>query len=96
MFGINSFEQIGQIVEGHFKELTRQENALYDTRIKICEKCPLYTESDLGPICDSKKCWNEKEKEMSLFPNIGSVCGCGCRLQAKSRLKEAKCVLGKW
>ena len=43
MFGINSFEQVGQIVEGHFKELTRQENALYNTRIKICEKCPLYT-----------------------------------------------------
>ncbi len=96
MFGINSFEQVGQIVEGHYKELTNQENTLYEQRIKICKECPLYTESAIGPICDSKKCWNSVTKEVTTFPKTDSTCGCGCRLQAKSRLKNAKCVLGKW
>lgn len=54
MFGIN----VGQVIKGHVNEITKQENALYESRIKICQTCPLYTETSLGPICDSKKCFN--------------------------------------
>lgn len=96
MFGINSFNQVGQIVIGHFKEITNKENELYEKRIKICKTCPLYTNSSLGPICDSKKCWNDKINSLELLPNKNNKCGCGCRLNAKTRLVEAECVLNKW
>lgn len=96
MFGVNSWEQVGQIAEGHFNEITNKENDLYESRIKICRKCPLFTTSALGDICDSKKCWNTVEKEISLYPGSNIICGCGCRLSAKLRLKGAKCVLGKF
>lgn len=91
------FGKINDIVEGHYKEITNQENELYEKRIKICKKCPLYTvNSVLGEICDSKKCWNEKENIIETFPSQNNTCGCGCRLSAKTRLKQAKCVLNRW
>ena len=36
MFGINSVKQMGQVIEGHFKEITGIEDDLYLKRIKIC------------------------------------------------------------
>ena len=30
------------------------------------------------------------------YPGKNITCGCGCRLQAKARLINAKCVLNKW
>lgn len=95
MFGVNSLEQIGDIFEGHIKEITKQENDLYNERIKICKKCPLYSER-LGGVCDSKKCWDETKKQIVFYPGKGITCGCGCRLQAKTRLISSKCVLNKW
>ena len=51
MFGINSVRQMGQVIEGHFKEITRTENDLYSNRIKICKACPLYSVKDgIGEI----------------------------------------------
>ena len=95
MFGINSFEQVGQIAEGHFKEITKQENELYEFRIKICRKCPLFSEGSFGPYCDSKKCIDKNTHELT-YGNFNAICGCGCRLKAKLRLKKAHCVLEKW
>ena len=95
MFGINSFEQVSQIAEGHLKELTKQENALYESRMEICKKCPLFSDT-LGGICDSKKCWNTESKQLVKYPGEHVTCGCGCRLSAKTRLKNAHCVLNKW
>lgn len=97
MFGVNSISQIGDIVEGHYKELTKQENDLYTQRIAICKTCPLYSVVDgLGEICDPKKCWNEKEQILETYPSNNNICGCACRLAAKTRVKHAKCVLSKW
>ena len=93
MFGINS---VSDIVAGHFNEITNRENELYETRIEVCKKCPLYSESKLGPICDSSKCLNIKTNELVYGPGKDITCGCGCRLNAKLRLKNAKCVLEKW
>lgn len=95
MFGINSFDQIGDIVEGHYKEITDKENELFEQRIKICKNCPLYSDK-LGGICDSKKCWDIIKNTPESFPGKNIICGCGCRLPAKLRLKNAKCVLNKW
>ena len=94
MFGINSFEQVGQIAEGHFKEITKQENELYESRIKICRECPLFSHSTLGDVCDAKKCWDGNK--VVKYPGPDVVCGCGCRLDAKARVRGAKCVLNKW
>ena len=94
MFGINSFEQVGQIAEGHFKEITKQENELYESRIKICRECPLFSHNALGDVCDAKKCWDGNK--VVKYPGPDVVCGCGCRLDAKARVRGAKCVLNKW
>lgn len=92
MFGIN----VGQVIKGHINEITNQENALYEARIKICKKCPLYTETTFGPVCDSKKCFNPNTNKSQYYPSAGYICGCGCRLSAKTRLKDSECVLNKW
>ena len=94
MFGINSFAQVGQIAEGHFKEITKQENELYESRIKICRECPLFSHSTLGDVCDAKKCWDGNK--VVKYPGPDIICGCGCRLDAKARVRGAKCVLNKW
>lgn len=94
MFGINSFEQVGQIVEGHWNELTNKNEDLSKKRLKICNDCPLMTMTALGPICDAKKCWDGHQ--VTSIPGEGKTCGCQCRLRAKSALINAKCVLGKW
>ena len=94
MFGINSFEQVGQIAEGHFKEITKQENELYESRIKICRECPLFSHNTLEDVCDAKKCWDGNKVVKYSGPDI--ICGCGCRLDAKARVRGAKCVLNKW
>ena len=91
------FGKVGDIIKGHYKELTNQENDLYEKRIAICRKCPLYTVSEsLGEICDGKKCWNSKLNSIESFPSPETTCGCGCRLKAKTRLANAKCVLNRW
>lgn len=92
MFGIN----VKQIVSGHIKELTKQENDLYESRIRICRQCPLYTKTSFGPICDSKKCVNPETNEVKTYPESGYICGCSCRLEAALRLKNKKCNLNKW
>ena len=84
------------IIHGHYNELTGKEEDLYLERIEICKQCPLYTETSLGPICDSKKCFNSETNKTQSYPSEGYTCGCACRLNAKTRLKNAKCVLNKW
>lgn len=91
------FGKVGDIIEGHYKELTNQENDLYEKRIAICRKCPLYTvNKDLGEICDGKKCFNSKLNSIEPIPSHDTICGCGCRLKAKTRLVNAECVLNRW
>lgn len=96
MFGINSFHQVKEIAEGHWNEFTGKEQDLSKQRLEICSTCPLISETALGPICDSSKCWDTINEKVVSYPGENIVCGCGCRLQAKTSLKNAKCVLGKW
>lgn len=93
MFGINN---VSDIVKGHYNEITNKENELYETRIEICKQCPLCTNSSIGYICNSSKCINIKTGELVYAPGKDIACGCGCRLSAKTRLPNAKCVLNKW
>lgn len=85
-----------QIIEGHLKEIAGKEKTLSESRISICKECPLCSINRLGLVCDAKKCLNKETEEVVSFPGKNITCGCGCRLEAKTRLKNAKCVLGKW
>lgn len=85
------------IIEGHLKELFNQEEELYIKRIRICLDCLLYKiDPILGEICNSKIYLNPETNMTSVYPKNGYYKGCGCRLKAKGRLKDAKCPLEKW
>ena len=49
----------------------------------------------MGPICNPKLYMNENG-ETSDYQRIGFKRGCGCRLNAKTRLQYAKCTHGRW
>lgn len=94
---INSFEQIKQIASGWKKSLLNEEEELSKKRTAICKQCPLYTnDAVFHGKCDSGKCFDTKEMKLVPSPGPNIVCGCGCKIDAKSRLKNAKCVLNKW
>lgn len=93
MFG--NIDQVKQIVKGHFNEISNKEQELYNYRIRICRECPLYSDTSFGPMCDAKKCI-DKNGNLFSFKKNNCISGCGCRLNAKTRVKDAKCVLNKW
>lgn len=84
------------IIEGHINELFKKEQDLYDDRIKICDECQLESSTLVGKVCDARKCIKNGILYDKEHKPLKSTCGCGCRLSAKLRLKEEKCVLGKW
>ncbi len=85
------------IIDGHLKELLNKEEDLSKQRVNICKSCPLYKiDSILGEICNSKLYLNLETNQVSTYPRKGYYNGCGCRIQAKSRLITAKCPLNKW
>ena len=88
---------MNKIIEGHLKELFNKEEDLSVKRMIICKSCPLYKiDPLLGEICNSKLYLNPDTNQTSNYPRQGYYNGCSCRLQAKSRLIDAKCPLNKW
>lgn len=87
---------IDQIVRGHFNEVMNREEQLYTKRMSICSTCPLLEVGSWGKVCSNKKYINLKTDKVSTFPCESCVNGCGCRLEAKTRVQEAKCPLSKW
>lgn len=97
MFGLDnvtSVKQVKQIAEGWANDLLKRENELYESRMKICRKCPLYDEE--SDRCDAKKCYNPKTGEIASHPFPGAICGCNCYMSKKTRVPESHCVLNKW
>ena len=65
MFGINSLKQLSQIGEGWAKDIMNKEQQLYESRIKICKKCPLFTDDLIFKgKCDAKKYYNPETNEL--------------------------------
>ena len=88
---------LGAIIKGHTKEVFNREKSLFETRMKICNECELMTHDKiLGNICNRKKWLNIKTGEVSDTKKDGFFNGCGCRLNAKLRIKEAECPINKW
>ena len=50
-----------------------------DQRMSICKQCPLYKESQYGPVCNSAKFISPDGKDWSWLKKKGYVRGCGCR-----------------
>lgn len=87
---------IREIVEGHINEAFGSEQDLAESRLAICRACPLMKKKLYGFVCDSTTYLNVETNETSLIRKPGFEKGCGCRLEAKTRLKDSKCPLGKW
>lgn len=86
---------IVDIVNGHVYELFNLQEELSKNRLRICYKCPLYLQK-YGGMCNSKLWLNVTTGDVSLHEKPEYKQGCGCRLQAKTRLANAKCPLDKW
>lgn len=93
MFGVNTKE----IARGWVNDLLNKEKELYLYRMNICKDCVLYSEGGtFGPVCDSSKCVDVHTGALAYAPTGNTICGCSCFLNKKTRVKSAKCVLGKW
>lgn len=87
--------EVNQIIKGHVNELLGINKDISKERLEICYKCPIYTKH-LGGICNSSLWFNPKNNDVIAHQEDGYVRGCGCRLQAKTKLKDAHCPAKKW
>lgn len=87
--------EIGNIVNGHVNELLGLNKDISKERMKICQKCPLFS-LKYGGLCNNKLYIDPNTDDVSITPKDGYVRGCGCRLQAKTSLLNAKCIIDKW
>lgn len=88
-------ENIRDIVTGHLYELRGNHTYLMTKRMSVCRGCPLYKYKN-GGICRSDLWINPLTNEISATEKPEYVRGCGCRLNAKTRIPEAHCPAGKW
>lgn len=86
---------VRDVVEGHLNEVVNKNTSLSEVRMQICKECPLYKSTTLGPICNNKL-YMDSEGNTSENPLNGYKKGCGCRLNAKTRLERAVCTHGRW
>lgn len=86
---------IKDIIEGHINEAANINKNISAVRMEVCKKCPLFKLSTLGPICNNKL-YMDSEGHTSTNPLPGYKKGCGCRLNAKTRLDRAVCAHGRW
>lgn len=86
---------IAQIIEGHAKEALGLDTDISEARLKICHRCPLFSNA-LGGMCNSRLWLNVETGDVSTNARPGYQNGCGCRLNAKTRLINAHCPVNKW
>lgn len=86
---------IMDVVNGHVKEVLNLEKDLSKSRLKICYRCPLYSKK-WGGLCNNKLWLNPNNGDVSIEDKPGYINGCGCRLQAKTRLANQVCPVNKW
>ena len=91
----NLLKQGSDIVEGHVSEFLGLEKDLSESRMDVCKKCPLYKEN-FGGQCNPRLWLNPETGDVSTMKRDGFFKGCGCRLQAKTRLPGAHCPAHKW
>lgn len=87
--------EVKNIIHGHYNELLDKNSDISKPRLQICYACPLYS-TKLGGICNNKLWLNMTTGDVSTEAKPGYKNGCSCRLNAKTRLPNAVCPLGKW
>lgn len=87
--------EIGNIINGHVNELLGLKDDISKKRMAICHRCPLY-KNILGGICNPKLWLDPKTGRVSTVSKDNYYKGCGCRLQAKTRVSGAFCPALKW
>jgi hypothetical protein len=89
--------QAFDILQGHIRELVGNNNDLSESRLAICKECPIFImSSNWGPMCDGTKYINEDGTQWSWARLKGYTKGCGCRLQAKTRIPDKHCIINLW
>ena len=87
--------EVKNIIQGHINEVFNINEDISKNRLKICYRCPLYS-NKLGGICNSSLWLNRNTGDVSVIMKPGYIKGCGCRLRSKTRLPNAKCPVDKW
>ena len=87
--------EVKSIIHGHINEVFNINEDISKNRLKICYRCPLHS-SKLGGICNNRLWLNPNTGDVSAIQKPGYINGCACRLQAKTRLPNAKCPVNKW
>lgn len=87
--------ELGNIIQGHWNEVMGRNKDMSERRLNICYSCPIYS-TRLGGLCNNKLWLNPNTGDVSTTKKEGYKNGCGCRLQAKTKLPNAVCPLGKW
>ena len=87
--------EVKDIIQGHINEVFNINEDISKNRLKICYRCPLYS-NKLGGICNSRLWLNRNTGDVSVIMKPGYIKGCGCRLRSKTRLPNAKCPVDKW
>ena len=87
--------EVKNIIQGHINEVFNLNEDISKNRLKICYRCPLYS-NKLGGICNSRLWLNRNTGDVSVIMKPGYIKGCGCRLRSKTRLPNAKCPVDKW
>lgn len=88
--------QLKDILEGHVNEMLGNNEQLFKQRMEICKKCPLYLNTIAGPVCNAKLWISTADGQtVSRSPKVGYRKGCNCRLNSKTRVLNAQCVVNK-
>lgn len=87
---------VKDIIRGHVNEALSLNKELSEQRMAICRACPLYLATSIGPICNSNLYYNTQTGDTSSLKKEGFIKGCGCRLKAKTTLKDSSCPTGQW
>ena len=85
-----------QIITGTANELLGRNQDLWEVRMNICKKCPLFEESGFGLRCNPSLYLNPETGDTSSVSKANYYRGCGCRLEAKTRCTDCKCPASKW
>lgn len=85
---------ITDIINGHINEISDKNSDISEARMNICKQCPLFKETVFGPLCNNRLYMNSNG-EISGIEKPGYKKGCGCRLNAKTRLDRAVCAHGR-
>lgn len=88
---------VDDIATGFYNKLVNNKKQLSKQRLSVCKTCKLYIiDRMFGAKCNKKLYLNPETDEVSKELKPGFYHGCGCVLDAKTRVEKSKCPVGKW